>query len=212
MLLDNRIQTTTYSSSDFIKPQQNQMQGIPWINNSSVWVHDATYSALTSVVKPWHGWAGYLMEPSSSSCHHQHPGVLLEAMHILHLANKLSNSLLLSQHPARSPFHQENSHCPTHLNWESGLGPVFGQSQSCQGCLQRSGSGPESEGDKYTPLPPFSFNGCTSITSLCKSRTNLLTLLRLFHSNSGLNTARISSAYACFQSKAINLQEQAITI
>ena len=41
LLLDNKIQNAAYSSSDFKKTQQNQIQGIPWINHSFVLVRAA---------------------------------------------------------------------------------------------------------------------------------------------------------------------------
>lgn len=124
-----------------------------------------------------------------------------------------SNNLLLPKDMSRSPFHQENCHCPTHPT-ENGSDPFRRQSQTHQRDTQ-PGQAPYSSQDLVLNperiLSPSSFHGCNSVIPLCKSGINVLTLLRLFCSNSGLNAVRISLTYVCFQSGAINLWEQQLT-
>lgn len=127
------------------------MRGIPQIKNGSVWVCDATCRALISAVKPRHGQVGYPAEPFSSPCHRQHPRVLLQAMHVLHLATTLR--VTTSRYPntwCEAHFIRETAtaqHIPAGKRLRSLLQaiPDVSKKQPARvGCLQQSGSGPES--------------------------------------------------------------------
>lgn len=128
-----------------------------------------------------------------------------------------SNNLLLPKDLLQSLFHQENCHCPTNPTENMAQIPSAGNPRLIKEILSQ-----QAEGRLLTAtwdlalnpkriLSPSSFHGCNSVIPLCKSRINVLTLLRLFCSNSGLNAVWIMLTYMYFQSRAINLWEQQLT-
>lgn len=167
---------------------------------------------LISVVKPQHSWVGYSMVPSSFPCHHLYPQMLLKGMPVLHSAT--AHGVTTSQRLGAKPVSSGKLSLPNTSYWEYGSDPFCRQSQTHQRDTQ-PGQDPYSSQDlALNPkriLPPSSFHGCNSVIPLCKSGINVLTLLRLFCSNSGLNAVRISLTYVCFQSRAISLWEQQLT-
>lgn len=170
---------------------------------------------LISVVKAQHSWAGYPMEPSSFP----YPQTLLKGMPVLcsATAHGATTNLLLPKDLSWSPFYQENCHCPTHLSENMAQIPSASNSRLIKETL-----GWQAESRLLTAawdlalnlkrnIPPSSFHDCNSVIPLCKCRINVLTLLRLFCSNSGLNEVWTSLTYACFQSRAANLWQQQLT-